>query len=158
MPRGLPVTQSDVEELAAENEHGFDVEKLLRRVGRPRMGPWPAEVLPVRLLPELKQAVERVADRDDLTTSDVIRGTAWKVAQTHLHSVCNRAYHRNRVRSDGGGGVVEPDSTGCSHHKKQNLAGHPGEAASLQPSVPDPVKMEPEIQVVIDETSQTGSS
>ena len=41
--------------------------------GRPAMGSGPAEVVPVRLDPELKAAVEARAEADHTTTSDVIR-------------------------------------------------------------------------------------
>jgi len=52
----------------------YDVEVLkTRRRGRPAMGSSPAEVVPVRLDPELREAVEARATSDKTTTSDVIR-------------------------------------------------------------------------------------
>lgn len=52
----------------------FDVEDLKsRRRGRPAMGSGPAEVVPVRIDPELKAAVEARAEADAATTSEVIR-------------------------------------------------------------------------------------
>jgi len=71
--RGKPVTDADIERMAAEAEAGYDIAKLRPRGGRPSMGSGPAEVVPVRLDPELRAAVEARATADDTTTSEVIR-------------------------------------------------------------------------------------
>ena len=56
---GKVLTDSDVEALAVEVEGDFDVEALkTRQCGRPSMGSAAAEVVPVRLDPELREAVE----------------------------------------------------------------------------------------------------
>ena len=53
---------------------GYDVEALVRRRGgRPRMGSAPAQVVPVRIDPELRAAVAARAEADATTASDVIR-------------------------------------------------------------------------------------
>ncbi len=71
---GKPVTEADIDAMVREAEAGYDVAELLRRRrGRPPMGSGPAEVVPVRLDPELREAVEARAAKDDMTTSDVIR-------------------------------------------------------------------------------------
>lgn len=71
---GKVLTDADIEALADEAERGYDVEGLkARRRGRPLLGSAPAEVVPVRLDPELKEAVERRAERDRTTTSEIIR-------------------------------------------------------------------------------------
>jgi hypothetical protein len=70
---GRPVTEDDIDAMVREAEAGYDVDAILRRRGRPAMGSGPAEVVPVRLDPELREAVEARAERDDATTSDVIR-------------------------------------------------------------------------------------
>lgn len=44
-----------------------------RRRGRPMIGDAPAEVVPVRLDPALKDAVEARAAADETTTSEIIR-------------------------------------------------------------------------------------
>jgi len=52
----------------------YDVEKLkTRRRGRPAMGSGPADVVPVRIDPELRAAVEAMAQSEDTTISEVIR-------------------------------------------------------------------------------------
>ena len=71
---GKVLTDADIEALADEAERGYDVEVLkTRRRGRPLLGSAPAEVVPVRLDPELKEAVENRAERDHTTTSEIIR-------------------------------------------------------------------------------------
>ena len=64
---GRVLSDSDVEALSKEAEiTDYDVEQLkTRRRGRPSMGSGPADVVPVRLDPELRE--------DKTTTSDVIR-------------------------------------------------------------------------------------
>jgi Ribbon-helix-helix protein, copG family len=71
---GKVLTDADIETLATEVERDYDVASLttLRR-GRPTMGSAAAQVVPVRLDPELKKAVEARARRDRTTTSEIIR-------------------------------------------------------------------------------------
>ena len=71
--RGVPIDDDAIEALAAEAEAGYDPAVLRRRGGRLPMGSGPAEVVPVRLDPDLKLAVERRAELDHTTTSEIIR-------------------------------------------------------------------------------------
>ena len=71
--RGKPITDTDIERMAAEAEAGYDITTLRPRGGRPPMGSGPAEVVPVRLDPDLRAAVEARATADDTTTSEIIR-------------------------------------------------------------------------------------
>jgi len=72
---GKVLTEADLDAIADEVEHAeFDVEILMRRHrGRPAMGSAPAEVVPVRIDPELKAALEARAVADGSSTSEVIR-------------------------------------------------------------------------------------
>ncbi len=72
---GKTLTDADIEQLADEAANtDYDVETLKkRRRGRPLIGSAPSEVVPVRLDPELRAAVEARASADHTTTSDVIR-------------------------------------------------------------------------------------
>ena len=72
---GRVLTDDDLDAIASEVEHAdYDVEDLkTRRRGRPRLGSAPAEVVPVRLDPELKSAVEARAEAEHRTTSEIIR-------------------------------------------------------------------------------------
>jgi hypothetical protein len=72
---GRVLTDADLDAIADEVEgSGYNVEELkTRRRGRPLLGSAPAEVVPVRLDPELKQAVDARAEAEHLSTSEVIR-------------------------------------------------------------------------------------
>ncbi|MGC1798909.1 MAG: YlcI/YnfO family protein [Solirubrobacterales bacterium] len=71
---GKPITDEVIEKLGKRAEAGYDVEETLRRrPGRPSIGSAPAPVESVRLEPELREALTRRAERDDETTSSVIR-------------------------------------------------------------------------------------
>ncbi len=70
---GLPVTDDEITRLASEAEAGYDVGALRRRGGRRPMGSAAADVVPVRLDPELRAALAERAEVDNATASDVIR-------------------------------------------------------------------------------------
>ncbi len=70
---GVPVTDELVQRLADEAEAGYDVEGLRRRGGRRPLGSGPADVVPVRLDPELRAALAARAEAEHTSTSDVIR-------------------------------------------------------------------------------------
>jgi Ribbon-helix-helix protein, copG family len=71
---GRVLSDDDIEALADEAERAPDLEALKRRKrGRPLLGSGPAEVVPVRLDPELKSAVEGRAAREHTSTSEIIR-------------------------------------------------------------------------------------
>lgn len=72
---GRTLGEEDLDALADEVEHAdYDIETLkTRRRGRPPMGSGPAEVVPVRIDPELRAAIEARAQADHTTTSEVIR-------------------------------------------------------------------------------------
>jgi hypothetical protein len=70
---GVELTDDVLEQMANEAEEGLDVTKLHRRPGRPAMGSGPADSLPVRLDPELRQALDERASSDNTTASDIVR-------------------------------------------------------------------------------------
>ena len=72
---GRVLTDADVEAMADEvvaSDYDVDLLKARRR-GRPSMGTGPAEVVPVRIDPELQAAMEARAAADHTTTSELIR-------------------------------------------------------------------------------------
>jgi hypothetical protein len=69
---GVPITDDVIERLAREAERGLDHRKLRPR-GHPPMGLSAASVAQVRLPPDLSEALEQRAARDQVGTSDVIR-------------------------------------------------------------------------------------
>jgi uncharacterized protein (DUF4415 family) len=71
-----PITNQEVDILAAEAEAGYDVETLIARRnkrGRPTLGNAPASVESVRLDPELRRLLLARAEADGTTTSELIR-------------------------------------------------------------------------------------
>jgi predicted HicB family RNase H-like nuclease len=70
---GVELTEDVLERMAAEAEAGLDVMRLRRRPGRPAMGSGPADTLPVRLEPELREAVAKKAAAERTTASEVVR-------------------------------------------------------------------------------------
>ncbi len=73
---GTPITDDLIEELADEAEHGYDVDEIIARrgrPGRPRLGSEPSTVESVRLDPELKERLARRAEDSDVPVSEVIR-------------------------------------------------------------------------------------
>ena len=71
---GRTIDDKLVEELAGKAERGYDVDEIVgRRGGRPPIGSGPASVESVRLDPELRRALAERAERDQESTSSVIR-------------------------------------------------------------------------------------
>jgi hypothetical protein len=73
---GQPITDEEVEALAAEAEAGYDVDELIARRpkrGRPSLGSSAASVESVRLDPELRGELLERARSEGTTTSEIIR-------------------------------------------------------------------------------------
>ncbi len=72
---GLILTDADVDQMGEQAARAdVDIEVLkARRRGRPLLGSGPAEVVPVRLDPDLKAALEARAEAEDTNSSEVIR-------------------------------------------------------------------------------------
>lgn len=73
---GRILDDRELDALAEEVEttdYDIDALKQRRRPGRPSMGSGPADVVPVRIDPELRAAIEARAKADATTTSAVIR-------------------------------------------------------------------------------------
>ena len=77
---GRALTGFDLDAIAERVESAeYDVDALeTRRRGRPAMGSGPADVVPVRIDPELKAAIETRAEADHTTTSEIIRAALRK--------------------------------------------------------------------------------
>jgi hypothetical protein len=73
---GQPITDADIDVLAAEAEAGYDVDRLIARRpkrGRPSLGSSAASVESVRLDPELRSELLERARSEGTTTSEIIR-------------------------------------------------------------------------------------
>jgi len=80
---GKSLTDADIEAIADEvSAIDYDTDALKsRRRGRPLLGSAPAEVVPVRLEPELRAAIEARAEADDTNSSEIIR----RALRAYLH-------------------------------------------------------------------------
>ena len=76
---GQPVSEATISRLSDQAERGYDVESLRRSGGRRPMGSAAARVIPVRLNPELEEALRLRAESEHSTSSTVIRDAlrAW---------------------------------------------------------------------------------
>ena len=72
---GRTLTDAEIDALSTEvAEADYDIGALkTRRRGRPPMGSGPADVVPVRIDPELRAAIEARAEAEQTTTSEIIR-------------------------------------------------------------------------------------
>ncbi len=70
---GRTVTDDEIDTIANDvATHEYDVEEIRRR-GRPTLGSGPAQLVPVRIDPELLDSLRSRAARDHATNSEVIR-------------------------------------------------------------------------------------
>lgn len=80
---GRILTDADIDAIATDIEQtDFDVETVkARRRGRPLLGDAPAEVVPVRLEPSLREALEARAAAEHSNSSEIIR----EALRAYLH-------------------------------------------------------------------------
>lgn len=69
---GTPVTEEQIQDWADAAEAGYDVPTLRRR-GRQPLGDGPAKVVPVRLDHTLLAALDKRAEDEHVSRSEVIR-------------------------------------------------------------------------------------
>ncbi|QIK65625.1 DEAD/DEAH box helicase family protein [Nocardioides sp. HDW12B] len=70
---GHVLTDNELNALAEEAERGYDVTKMVRRPGRPRMGSAPAAPVPVRMPEDLHEAVKALAEAEETSVSELVR-------------------------------------------------------------------------------------
>jgi len=71
---GMPVTEAQIAEWAAQAEAGYDVDELKARGrGRPGRGAEPSQVVALRLTPVELAAIDARAARESKTRSEAIR-------------------------------------------------------------------------------------
>ncbi|MGO2520482.1 MAG: ribbon-helix-helix protein, CopG family [Microbacterium sp.] len=71
---GVPVTEEQIAEWAAEAEAGYDIAALKKRGrGRPGRGAQPSQVVALRLTTEELAAIDMAAEREHKTRSELIR-------------------------------------------------------------------------------------
>ncbi|STC73358.1 Ribbon-helix-helix protein, copG family [Corynebacterium minutissimum] len=73
-PMPVKVTDKQLDVWVAEAEHGYDPQELKKRGrGRPGRGSEPAEVVAVRLTQEELTTLDRVAAKEKISRSELIR-------------------------------------------------------------------------------------
>jgi hypothetical protein len=71
---GEILTDADFERMADDvATRDFDLSKFTRLPGRPLMGKAVAEVVPVRIEPSIVKSIDRRAQKEGTTRSDIIR-------------------------------------------------------------------------------------
>jgi predicted HicB family RNase H-like nuclease len=70
---GVELTDELVAQLAAEAEAGYEVSKLRPRRGRPPIGDEAAQPFQVRLEPELREMLARIAEQEHTSPSEIVR-------------------------------------------------------------------------------------
>ncbi len=70
---GRVLTDADVQALADEAERGYEVDELVKKPGRPRIGSAPAVVVPVRLHAGMHGAVKALAEAEQTSVSELVR-------------------------------------------------------------------------------------
>ena len=71
---GVVVTDLDIRRMADDvATRDFDLSKFTRLPGRPLMGKAVAEVVPVRIEPSIVKSIDRRAQKEGTTRSDIIR-------------------------------------------------------------------------------------
>ena len=70
---GRTLTDQDIEKLSDEVAKAPYEPVTVRKRGRPTLGDGPAEVVPVRVDPALRAALDERAAKDETTVSEVIR-------------------------------------------------------------------------------------
>ena len=71
---GEILTDADFERMADDvATRDFDLSKFTRLPGRPLMGKAVAEVVPVRIEPSIVESIDRRAQKEGTTRSDIIR-------------------------------------------------------------------------------------
>ena len=102
---GRVLTDADIDALADEAEHGYDVERLAKRPGRPRMGSAPAVLVPVRLHADLHNAVKALAAAESTSISELVRDAlrsylaAEPVTLTDLRTAAGRLLSEAQVEA-----------------------------------------------------------
>jgi hypothetical protein len=70
---GVKITEELIEQWADEAEAGYDLSRMRIRRGRPLMGTEQAKSFPVRLDPELRNALDDRAAQEEKPAAEIVR-------------------------------------------------------------------------------------
>lgn len=151
---GRILTEADVEALADEAEQGYDVEHLVRKPGRPRIGSGPALVVPVRLHADLHQSAKAVAEAERTSLSALVREALREYLATPIAPVVLRPAAA-RVLSDADMDAVADEAE--AGHDVTPLRGRPSRRTGERAEVV-PVRMPPELKAEVKERAEAEST
>ncbi len=148
---GRVLTDADIAALGDEAERGYDVERLARRPGRPRMGSAPAVLVPVRLHADLHNAAKAFAAAQNTSISEVVRDALRNYLATELATVAD-------LRTSSGRLLAETDIDALSAEAD---AGYDVSARPARPGRPRrgraevvPVRMPPELKAEVERRAE----
>ncbi len=144
--KGRVLTESDLDALADEAEGGYDVEKMKKGRGRPRLGSGPALVVPVRLHQELLEATKAFAAAEQTSVSELVRDA--------LRGYLASEVPVFQVKAAGEQEVDEVRAAEAeSGYELAELRPRPGTRAP-RPAVVVPVRMPPEMKDAVERRAE----
>ena len=151
---GRVLTDADIEALADEAERGYDVERLAKRPGRPRIGAAPAVVVPVRLHADLQAAAKSFAEAELTSVSELVRDALRIYLATPATS--------GGLRTPSGRALSDADVQALaleaeSGYEVTSLRARPTRRAGSRAEVV-PVRMPPELKAEVEQRAQEEST
>lgn len=151
---GRVLTDADVQALADEAEHGYDVERLAKRPGRPRLGSAPAVVVPVRLHAELLAAVKARAAAESTSLSELVRDALRAYLASEPPPVEDLRTASGRVLSD-----AEIDGLAAEAEAGYDVSALRGRPSRGRPwAEVVPVRMPPELKAEVERRAEAEST
>ncbi len=151
---GRILTDADIEALADEAERGYDVERLTRRPGRPRIGAAPAVVVPVRLHADLHGAVKALAEAERTSLSGLVRAALRDYLATPAAPAALRTSSRRVLTGADIDALANEAEAGYDVGRSARPQRRPGGHAEVVPvRMPPELKAEVERRAEVEETS-----
>ncbi len=152
---GRVLTDVEIQALAAEAEGGYDVEKIVKRPGRPRMGSAPAVLVPVRLQPDFQAAVKAEAVRQNTSVSELVRDALRTYLATQPTGPPSLQMQSGRKLADAE--VLRLAREAEAGYEVKGLTGRPLRRAGGRTEVV-PVRMPPELKAEVERRADAEST
>lgn len=151
---GRVLTDANIEALADEAERGYDVARLAKRPGRPRMGSAPAVVVPVRLHADLHNAAKSLAEAEQTSVSELVRDALRAYLATPATS--------GGLRTSSGRAITDADVQAFADEAEAGydvtaLRARPTRRAGARAEVV-PVRMAPELKAEVEQRADAEST
>lgn len=149
---GRVLTNADIQALADEAEHGYDVSHVTRGPGRPRMGSAPAVVVPVRLDPDLRRAVNAEAAAEQTSVSELVRDSLREYLARQWSGIGILRTSSGRVLT--GAEIDELAAEAIEGYEVRQLRDRPKRSQSKVV----PVRMSPELKAAVTRRAESEST